>query len=197
VAAHSVIRAVHSAVGVVMALHTVKLGGVVPPVPPVGGVVLPPVQAVAVGVAAHRVMRAVHSAVGVVMALHTVKLGGVVPPVPPVPDVTHAAPFQNCPPVQVPMQAPGEAAHKAEHPASDVLMVHWAMVTVVPPVPPPQAVAVGVVLQRVMRAMHSALGTSDDLHWAKVGGVVPPVPPLGGVVVPPVPELTHAAPFQN
>ena len=76
------------------------------------------------------------------------------------------------------MQAPGDAAHNAEQPARDVLVVHWAMVTVVPPVPPlpPQAVAVGVAVQRVIRAVHSALGASEDLHWARVGPLPVPVP---------------------
>ena len=68
--------------------------------------------------------------------------------VPPEPDATQdeplnvwppwqeqVAPFQNWPPVQEPIHAPGLAAHKAPHPARDVLAEHWAIVTVLPPVP--------------------------------------------------------------
>jgi len=166
---------------------------VVPPVPPV------PPQAVAVGVAVQRVIRAVHSAVGASIDLHWARDRTVVPPVPPVPPVpgaTHAAPFQNCPPVQEPIQAPGEAAHKAEQPAREVLVVHWAMVTVVPPVPPVPGAThaapfqncppVQEPIQAPGEAAHKAEHPARDVlvvHWAMV------------TVVPLPPDVTHEVPL--
>jgi len=61
VAVQVAMRVVHSAVGVVWALHWVKDKPVVPPVP---------AQIAAVGVAVQVAIRVVHSAVGVARALH-------------------------------------------------------------------------------------------------------------------------------